>query len=196
MAPIFYYEFSSPYSYLSAFRIDELIPNAQWQPVLFGALLKEIGKVPWSLKPGPARDAEMAGCVERAEALGLTLTWPRDWPMGTYSVAAARAALLADEQGLQREFARAAFQQGLGLGRDLTDLAVIREAAVEAGADADAIIDGLSRTDIKDRLRETTSAAVARGVTGVPTVDVGDELYWGDDRLADAARAHQVGEVA
>jgi 2-hydroxychromene-2-carboxylate isomerase len=42
---------------------------------------------------------------------------------------------------------------------------------------------GIERQDVKDRLRASTEEALARGVTGVPTVAVGDELFWGDDRL-------------
>jgi 2-hydroxychromene-2-carboxylate isomerase len=161
----------------------------RWQPILFGALCQEIGKTPWSLKPGPVRDERMQGCVTRAAALGLPLVWPRDWPLGTYSVLAARAALAADEQGLMREFSLQAFHQGLGLGNDLTDLDVVLTAARDAGADAERIREAVGRQELKDQLRQATSAAAASGISGVPTVVVGDQHFWGDDRLDEAARA-------
>ena len=51
--PVFFYDFTSPYAYLSAHRIDDLLPvRPRWQPFLFGALIIEIGKRPWSLAPG------------------------------------------------------------------------------------------------------------------------------------------------
>ena len=101
----------------------------------------------------------------------------------------ARAALLAAEQDRLREFSLAAFRRGLGEGGDLRDLAAVVACASDAGIDADAVARGVERPEVKQRLREATDSAIARGVTGVPTVAVGDELFWGDDRLEDAATA-------
>ena len=61
--PVFFYDFSSPYSYMSANRVDEVLPSApRWQPIMFGALIQAIGKVPWSIAwisaPGAARSRE------------------------------------------------------------------------------------------------------------------------------------------
>lgn len=188
--PLFLYEFSSPYAYFSAHRVDDLMPGpVRWQPILFGALAQSIGKVPWSLQEGPERDARMRACEERAAALGLPLRWPRDWPLGTYSVLAARAALAADEQGLLRAFSLEAFRVGLGFGRDLTDPDVVWEAGRAVGADVDALAAAVERPDLKAALRDATEAAARRGVTGVPTVEIGAVRFWGDDRLEDAARA-------
>jgi len=188
--PVFFYDFSSPYSYLSAHRVDRVLPvRPRWQPILFGALLTEIGREPWSWHEGPARDAQMRECEERAQALGLPLRWPRDWPMGTYSILVLRAALVADDLDRLREFSLVAFKQGLGLGRDLTELDVVLEVAEQAGIDGEAISTGVQTPAIKQRLRDVTTAARELGVTGVPTVRVGDRLFWGDDRLPDAAAA-------
>jgi 2-hydroxychromene-2-carboxylate isomerase len=160
----------------------------RWQPILFGALIRAIGKEPWSLRKGPSRDAQMRECEERAAELGLPLKWPRDWPLGTYSILAGRAALVADEQGRLREFSRAAFDQGLGRGRDLTELDVVLEAAAEAMLDLDAVAAAVKTGRIKERLQRVTDEAVEAGVTGVPTVMIDDVLFWGEDRLNDAAR--------
>lgn len=187
---VFRYEFSSPYSYFAAHRVDALMPApVRWEPVLFGALAKAVGKTPWSLQPGAERDRRMRECEVRAASMGLPLAWPRDWPLGTYSVLAARAALVADEVGLQREFAREAFRVGLGLGRDLTDLDVVVEAAEAAGIAAETIEEGVQRPELKDRLRAITDHAVEIGVTGVPTTTVAGHHFWGDDLLEDAAAA-------
>lgn len=189
-SPVFFYDFSSPYSYLSAHRVQDVLPvTPRWQPILFGALIEEIGKEPWSWHDSPARDAQMRECEERARRIGLPLKWPRDWPKGTYSILALRAALVAEELGRLREFSLAAFEQGLGRGRDLTDLDVVLEAADEAGLDRDAIRAGVQKPSVKQRLREATVGARELGVTGVPTVSVGGELFWGDDRLEQAALA-------
>lgn len=190
MAATFYYDFQSPYAYLCAHRVDAAMPcDVHWQPIAFGPLLQAIGRVPWSFREGPARDAEMRGCEERAAALGLPLTWPAGWPRATYSILVLRAALVAQEAGVLRAFSLAAYRQGLGLGRDLTQMDVVLEAAAEAGLEEAALHAGVKRSEIKARLREVTDAAVARGVTGIPTIAVGNELFWGDDRLHKAAAA-------
>jgi 2-hydroxychromene-2-carboxylate isomerase len=100
-----------------------------------------------------------------------------------------RAALVATEHDRLREFSRAAFRRGLGEGGDLRDLDTVLACARDAGVDPEIVAAGVERPEIKARLRAATDAALARGVTGVPTVAVGDELFWGDDRLEDAAAA-------
>lgn len=188
--PVFFYDFSSPYAYFAANRIDDALPTrSRWQPILFGALLQQIGKVPWSTRPGSKRDAQMRECEKLAAELGLPLRWPPGWPTETYSVVVLRAALVAAELGLIREFSLAAYQQSFGLGRDLTDIDVVLEAADEVGADRAVVREGVERPDIKERLRHVTDDARRLGVTGIPTVCIDRTLYWGNDRLADAATA-------
>jgi 2-hydroxychromene-2-carboxylate isomerase len=101
--PVFFYDFSSPYSYLSAHRVDDVLPlRPRWQPILFGALIMQIGKQPWSWREGPAREAQMRECEQRAATLGLPLRWPREWPKGTYSVLVLSAAIACTRSSLMR----------------------------------------------------------------------------------------------
>ena len=73
---------------------------------------------------------------------------------------------------------RAARERAQSLAREVL--------AREAGLDPDEVAAGIQRDDIKERLKANTAEALARGVTGIPTVAIGDELFWGDDRLDDA----------
>jgi len=188
--PTFYYDFNSPYAYLAAHRVDELLPvRAHWAPIAFGALIRQIGKVPWSLQTGSERERGMRECERRTAALGLPLRWPDGWPDRNYSILVLRAALVAAEHDRLRAFSLAAFRRGLGEGGDLRDPDTVRACARDAGVDPDAVARGVEEPEVKQRLRDATDAAIARGVTGVPTVAVGDELFWGDDRLEDAAAA-------
>jgi 2-hydroxychromene-2-carboxylate isomerase len=106
-----------------------------------------------------------------------------------YSILVLRAALVAAEHDRLREFSRAAFRRGLGEGGDLRDLDTVLACARDAGVDPAVVAAGVERPEVKQRLRAATDAAIARGVTGVPTVALDDELFWGDDRLEDAAAA-------
>lgn len=183
---LFHYDFNSPYAYVAAHRIDDLLPaSATWSPIAFGALIGQIGKVPWSLQPG--REAGMHECEARVAALGLPLVWPEGWPDANYSIAVLRAALVAEEHGRLKTFSLAVYAEGLGAGRDLRDPAVLDDVARAADLDPVAIRARMADPEIKDRLRERTDEAIAAGVTGIPTVRVGDECFWGDDRLEDAA---------
>jgi 2-hydroxychromene-2-carboxylate isomerase len=188
--PTFYYDFSSPYAYLAAHRVDDVLPvRPRWQPIAFGALIRQIGKVPWSLQGNPARERGQRECEQRTAALGLPLRWPDGWPDRNYSILVLRAALVAAEHDRLREFSLGAFRRGLGEGGDLRALDTVLACARDAGIDPDAVARGVEKPEVKERLRDATDAAIARGVSGVPTVAVGDELFWGDDRLEDAAAA-------
>jgi 2-hydroxychromene-2-carboxylate isomerase len=82
-----------------------------------------------------------------------------------------------------------AFRKSFVEGRSLAELDNLLAAAREAGLDPDEVSEGIGRPEIKERLKGNTEEALARGVTGIPTVAIGDELFWGDDRLHEAAAA-------
>jgi 2-hydroxychromene-2-carboxylate isomerase len=100
-----------------------------------------------------------------------------------------RAALVADERGLLREFSSAAYRKAFVESHSLAELDNVLAAAREAGLEPDEVREGIQRPEIKERLKGNTEEALARGVTGIPTVAIGDELFWGDDRLDEAAAA-------
>ena len=192
-APVFNYDFTSPYSYLAAERIDDVLPvEPRWTPIAFGILIREIGKVPWSMRDG--REEIMRAIEHRAADRGLPpLRWPEGWPIESYSLLPLRAAAVAEDAGRLREFSRAVYRITFAEGRQTGDLDAMLEAAREAGVDPDTVRDGVDDPEIKDRVRAATDAARERGVTGVPTVVIGDQLFWGDDRLEDAAAALTAG---
>jgi 2-hydroxychromene-2-carboxylate isomerase len=186
--PVFYYDTNSPYVYLAAQRIGELIPDAVWRPVAFGVMLREQGRVPWSLSA--EHDAGVAECERRASERGLPpMTWPDGWPRETWSFTPLRAAIVAEEHGRLVPFSLACSRMMFVENRSHADLDNVLEAAREAGLDPDEVRERIGEQVVKDRLKQYTDDALARGVPGVPTVAVGDDLFWGDDRLEEAAAA-------
>jgi 2-hydroxychromene-2-carboxylate isomerase len=184
----FYYDFSSPYSYLAAERIAEVLPEATWRPISFGFVLQHVGRVPWSLRPG--READMEVIAQRAAARGLPpVRYPEGWPAESYSLAPLRAALFSERRGRLPEFTHAAYGVMFAEGRALGEVAAIRDAADRAGLEPDEVVGALEGDDVKRGLRAYTDEAIERGVTGVPTVAGGARLFWGDDRLEEAAGA-------
>ncbi len=190
MAPaVFYFDFNSPYAYLAAERVDDLIPGAEWRPIAYPILLHQLGSLERRLEELDT-DPIRAEIAERAAARGLPpFAPPETWPVESWSLAPLRAALVADEHGRLREFSAAAFRKSFVESRSLADLDNVLAAAREAGLEPAEITDGLSRPEIKERLKANTDEALARGVTGIPTVAAGGRLVWGDDRLEEAAAA-------
>jgi 2-hydroxychromene-2-carboxylate isomerase len=193
----FYFDVGSPYAYLAAQRIDEVLPGSvRWQPVLLGGLFKLTGRSSWALGDYRRRQRGMAEIEHRARGYGLLpITWPDPWPSDY--LAAMRVVTHAFRVGCGRAVAARAFGDAFARGRDLSIKAHVLDAASRAGLDR-AEADGAMRDpEIKATLRDATETAHALGVFGVPTVAVGDELFWGDDRLEDAAAcAVSVGPAA
>jgi len=187
MTPEFLYDFNSPYAYLAAARIDEVIANARWQPIAFAFLLVAQQREPWSFPGKPERQPGSEECERRARERGLPpMTWPEGWPQQSYTIEPLRVALVADEHGLLREYSMAAYARNFVTGTGLQGDAPL-EVAEEVGLDRAAVEAGLPAA--KERLRAATDAAIAAGVHGVPTVVVGDDKFWGDDQLEAAAAA-------
>ena len=188
--PVFYYDFNSPYAYLAATRVDRVVGSeVRWSPIAFAFLLSRRGRVPWSLV-AETRGPGMRECEERARRYGLpTMRWPPGWPRESYSLAPLRAALVAAERGRLREFSLAAFERNFVSGeglRDEADLAPIFDAL---GLEPQTLAERIGEPTVKERLRINTEEALAAGVVGVPTVVVGGQAFWGDDRLEDVAAA-------
>ncbi len=183
--PVFYYDLGSPYSYLAAERVNHVLGVVPvWQPILLGGVFRATGRGSWSHTD--ERESGMAEVERRAAARGLpALCWPDPWPSDM--LAAMRAATFAQQSGRAVAFSLAAFRQAFAGGRDLAEVDNVLIAAAACELHPRAVLKGIESRSVKDRLRGATDEAVALGVTGVPTVAVGGELFWGDDRLEEAA---------
>jgi 2-hydroxychromene-2-carboxylate isomerase len=188
-APQFFYDFNSPYAYLAAMRVDDVLPvKPEWWPISLAFVLRGSGRVPWSFDE--RRPAGVEEIARRGAQRGLPpVRYPDGWPRESYSLAPLRAAIVAQDAGRLREFSREMFRAVFVEGRPGGDVERVLDAAERAGMDREAVQAGLEDEAVRDRLRAATDAAIARGVDGVPTVAVGDELFWGDDHLEDAAAA-------
>jgi 2-hydroxychromene-2-carboxylate isomerase len=191
----FYYDFNSPYSYLAAERISGLFAEAgleqpEWQPISFGHLLRTTGRRPWSLPPEGPDPTDLEEIQRRADERGLPrVVYPEGWPIENYSLNPVRAAIFAKESGRVISFSLACFRQVFAAGRDMSDLDNVLVAAAACELHPNAVLKGIETRSVKDKLRAATDEALELGVEGIPTVAVGDQLFWGDDRLEDAVRA-------
>jgi 2-hydroxychromene-2-carboxylate isomerase len=189
--PTFYFDLGSPYAYLAAERISGLFTEAgleqpEWQPILLGGLFQRFDRGSWS--ETPARAEGMAEVERRAATYGLPpIQWPEPWPANTLT--AMRVATFAKQTGRTVSFSLAAFRQAFAAGRDLgdPDNVVIAGAACELHPRA--LLKAVQTDVVKTALKEATAEAGDRGVEGVPALVVGEQVFWGDDRLEEAVEA-------
>lgn len=171
---------------MAAERIGELIPDAEWRPIYAFALFKLNGRTPWVLTD--ERPARLREIQERAAGYGLPpIRWPQGLPERNIDLV--RAATVAKHEGREEDFALATFRAIFLEGGDPSRPDALRRVASQAGLDPDAVLARIGEQDVKDEVRAAIDEAHARGVPGVPTVTVGDEVFWGDDRLDEAAAA-------
>ena len=124
----------------------------------------------------------------RAAEYGLpAVRWPEPWPGNT--LLAMRTATYATNIGKGVSFALAAFRQAFVGGRDLSQPDSVMIAAAACELHPRAVEKAVQQQTVKDSLKEATEEALARGVVGVPSIAVGEHVFWGDDRLSEAARA-------
>ncbi len=189
--PVFYFDLGSPYAYLTAERISGLFTEAgleqpEWQPILLGGLFRTFDRDSWA--NGPGREEGIAEVERRAAAQGLPpLAWPEPWPGNT--LFAMRAATFAKQTGRTVSFALAGFRQAFAAGRDLSDSDNVLVAAAACELHPRALLKAVETEAVKGALREATDRAAELGVFGVPSLVVGGEVFWGDDRVEEAVSA-------
>jgi 2-hydroxychromene-2-carboxylate isomerase len=191
LSSTFYFDLGSPYAYLTAERISGVfaergLPQPEWQPVLLGGLFQRFDRGSWANTP--EREAGLAEVERRAAAYGLPpLRWPDPFPGNT--LGAMRAATYAKGAGRTVAFALAAFRQAFAGGRDLSDPENVLIAAAACELHPNAVTKAVETASIKAQLREATERAGDLGVRGVPSISVGEKIFWGDDRLEEAVEA-------
>lgn len=189
----FWFEFASTYSYLSVMRLSDLARERDvavaWRPLLLGPIFAGQGLTtsPFNLYPGKGaymwRDME-----RRAAKFGLPFRRrsPDDAaPFPQNGLKAARLALVGLDADWGEAFCCRVFQAQFVEGADIADEGLLGRLADQAGAPANATAQANAEAN-KLRLRDSVEEAKAKGIFGAPSFVVGEELFWGDDRLEDA----------
>ena len=185
----FFYDVGSPWTYLAFHRIEDVAREADatlvWRPILVGGVFNAVNESVYAQRanPVPAKARYHAKDLQDwARLYGLDIGWPSVFPVN--SVKAMRGALVASDAGRLPEWSRACFEAYWGRDRDLSQDAVLEEAAREAGLDPNDLLARIAAPEIKERLRANTQQLIDRGGFGSPTIFVdGNDLYFGNDRL-------------
>jgi len=183
----FWYEFASTYSYPTAMRIERLAAEAgvalRWRPFLLGPIFQTLG---WNDSPFniyAAKGHYMWRDLERvcaAEGLPLKLP-PFRFPQN--GLKAARLALIGEKAGWTPAFTGAVFTANYAEQKDISEDETLAAILTALGVDAAGVFAAANAPENKAALKQQTEEAAARGLFGAPSVTVGDELFWGNDRL-------------
>jgi 2-hydroxychromene-2-carboxylate isomerase len=171
----FYFDFSSPYGYFAASKIEDIAARhgrtVTWRPILLGAVFKVTGQQPLPTIP-------LKGDYAKHD-----LARTAKFPISTTSPARAFYHLNNRDPTLAKRLALALFVAYFADDVDISSPENTADIAAHAGVDRDEMIEALNDPAVKDRLRHEVDAAVALGVFGSPYIVVDGEPFWGSDRL-------------
>ena len=185
----FWFEFASTYSYLAAERIGDRARQAgvtvTWRPFLLGPIFAAQG---WRDSPFniyPAKGHYMWRDMERLCAhYNLPFRKPSAFPR--HGLTAARLTLVGMAEGWGPAFVQAVYRANFADDRDIGSADVLVAILNGLGVKPDAALDKATSPEIKDHLKSQTERAMALGIFGAPSFIVGQELFWGHDRLEHA----------
>ena len=180
----FFFDYGSPFSYLADTQLAALAQRTGatvvYRPMLLGAVLKETGNA--SPMTVPAKGRYMGVELRRwARHYGVPFAANTFFPINTMRLM--RGAVAAQRAECFAQYHRAIYPAFWIDGANLGEPEVIRAVLGQAGLDADLILARMEEPDVKAQLRLNTEEAVRRGVFGAPTFFVGEEMFWGNDRL-------------
>ncbi len=179
----FYFDYESPNAYLAWTQLPAIAARHQVAleplPVLYAGLLDAHGQLGPGEQPAKARWM-MKNVFRKAALLGVDLRPPAFLPFNP--LLALRVTLLAPAEA-RSALIDALFRAVWARSLHVSEPAVVEAILAEVGLEAPALLAGANQPEVKARLRSETERAIARGVFGVPMMEVDDELFWGYDDL-------------
>lgn len=198
----FFFDCSSPWTYLAFRALQPLAAGLKvdisWRPVLVGGIFNSVNKGIYSAREdmdSPKNRYVLKDLQDCAREAGVKVVFPpRVFPVN--SVKAMRGCVWlarnAEAAGLKSaclDFAEATFAAYFTRQEDISQDDVLAAICLRLGMDAEAFLTGIAQPEIKQALKANTDEAIARGAFGSPTFFVGDDMYFGSDRLPLVAAA-------
>ena len=180
----FYFDFLSPYSYLAHAELPALAAKFRcdvvYKPASLAALKLAAGNTGPSTREMPVKHKYARTDLARwAQRYGVPMKPPKSGESARLN----KGTFFAIDRGQARDYVARAWAKTWGGGGDPADEALLREVARELGWNPDAFVAFTVSADAEARYKASTEEAAKRGVFGVPTFFVGDEMWWGNDRL-------------
>ena len=185
----FFFDCSSPWTYLAFHNVQpfakEMDIEIDWKPILVGGIFNSVNPSVYEGRANPVKVKaryHFKDMQDWAKLAGLKIVFPpRIFPIN--SVKAMRACLVLKEEELLVPFATKVFEEYWGDEKDIADDGVLAEILNNVGADADAVLAAIQTPDVKNLLKANTQEVMDRGGFGSPTMFLGEDMYFGNDRL-------------
>jgi 2-hydroxychromene-2-carboxylate isomerase len=187
----FYFDFSSPYGFLAAQKIEALATKhgraVNWRPMLLGAAFKATGMAPLPQVPlkGPY---SLRDFLRSARFHGIAYKQPGTFPISTVAPCRAYYWLHQKNEKQAVQLAKALYKAYFVDDVNISDIENILRIAAELGVDPEALRAGINDPATKDRAKAEVDAAIAKGVFGSPYIVIDGEPFWGMDRLDQVER--------
>ena len=184
-----FFDCSSPWTYLAFHNLQPMAAELQepvsWRPILVGGVFNSVNPSVYASRdnPVPAKQKYLVKDIQDwARVAGLRIVMPpRIFPIN--SVKAMRGCVWLGTAERMLPFAKAAFEAYWGREEDIADDTVLAALCAQCVIDPQAFHAGINQPDTKARLKANTDELITRGGFGSPTLFVGDEMYFGNDRL-------------
>ena len=182
----FYFDFGSPASYLGATQLPKLCADAGaelvWKPMLLGGVFQATGNHSPATIPAKAPYI-FTDFARFARRYKVPIKFNPHFPINTLVLMRGATGMQMHEPERFQAYVDAVYRAMWVEPRNLNDAATVGAVLQEAGFDAAKLLALTNAQDVKDRLKAVTQEAVERGVFGAPTMFVGDQMFWGQDRL-------------
>lgn len=187
----FFYDLSSPWTYLAFNNIQSIIEETQarvvWRPFLVGGVFNAVNQGVYAARSNPTDPKVIHTFTwlhEWAALADLPLKFPTEHHPIKSVLAMRACCALESEQDTLYAFSHAVFKAYFTHGRNIDDPSVVADVANTLGIDGERLVDRAGEQVIKDRLRANTQEAITKGAFGSPTMIVNeDRLYFGNDQL-------------
>ncbi|NEX59581.1 2-hydroxychromene-2-carboxylate isomerase [Noviherbaspirillum galbum] len=182
----FFFDVGSPYSYLAFHELPKIAARRgaeiKWRPMLLGGVFQATGN--HSPVTIPAKAVHLNVDLERwAKHFGVTFQMPRVFPINTLPLMRGAVAMQRSGPKQFHRYLAAVFAAMFEHPRNLGEQAELASVLEEAGFDPAQFVALINDPAVKAELKDTTEEAVRRGVFGAPAFFVGNEMFWGQDRL-------------
>mgnify|MGYP000846229030 CR=1 FL=1 len=188
----FWFDFSSPYGYLMAEKIDDVAARfgrkVRWHPILLGVIFQATGSRPPADGVSNKGKYMLHDFARSARFLGVPYNPPSRFPLPTQNAARAYYWLHGQDCALARRFARAIYRAFFVDDLDISSPETVLDIAAGLGIDRDTLAAALQAPEIKARLKDECEQALAAGVFGSPHVIIDGEAFFGADRLPQIER--------
>ncbi len=186
-APLeFYFDYSSPYGYFAAMKIDDLAAKygreVNWKPILLGAVFKISGAAPLPTLPlkGPYA---LRDILRSARFHGVEYKQPSKFPVATQAPGRPFYWVNTRDPALANRLAQALYRAYFVADRDISSHEITADVAATLGLKRDDVLAALNDPAVKDLLKNEVDAAIKLGVFGSPYIVVDGEPFWGIDRF-------------